>query len=224
MAPLPDPLAEFKALPEEVRQHILDTNADDYTIGYNWWEDLYENFTSDMHDIGIKVDKIEFSGFCSQGDGASFTGRVDGWIHFLNNHMPDLKREHREFLMRKASFTMDRRSIRYCHSMTVSGDLQLGGEFDLIDPDWLALSPYQDQLRSAVWAVQMKDFDYIDIERQIESSFRAHMDDLYSQLEAQHDYLRSDERVLGWLIDIDRLDEEVAAAVSLFSEEAHSDT
>lgn len=42
--------------------------------GYDWWESIEEDLRSDMDAIGFTVDKMYFSGFWSQGDGACFTG------------------------------------------------------------------------------------------------------------------------------------------------------
>jgi len=51
-------------------EHILD---------YAWWENLYADFTDGCAALCVQVDDITFSGFHSQGDGAAFTGRV--YVH-----------------------------------------------------------------------------------------------------------------------------------------------
>lgn len=42
----------------------------------NWWDDIYDEFNQVMEYLGFDLDNDEpcFSGFASQGDGASFTG------------------------------------------------------------------------------------------------------------------------------------------------------
>ena len=42
----------------------------------NWWSDIYDEFNQIMEYLGFDLDENEpcFSGFASQGDGASFTG------------------------------------------------------------------------------------------------------------------------------------------------------
>ena len=44
----------------------------------NWWDCTYENYKTDQDLIaqGFVIDKINFSGFCSQGDGACWQGKV----------------------------------------------------------------------------------------------------------------------------------------------------
>lgn len=54
---------------------------------YEWWEYTYEMWTDALKQIGFENAKIAFSGFSSQGDGASFTADVDkeALITFLSN-------------------------------------------------------------------------------------------------------------------------------------------
>ena len=44
---------------------------------YDWWEAVYEDFGRVAKILGfdVELNNVSFSGFCSQGDGASFTGR-----------------------------------------------------------------------------------------------------------------------------------------------------
>jgi len=46
-------------------------------MDYEWWEGVYEMVIEDGKEKGFYIDKIFFSGFHSQGDGASWTGQVD---------------------------------------------------------------------------------------------------------------------------------------------------
>ena len=46
-------------------------------MDYEWWEGVYEMAKEDGKEKGFYIDKIFFSGFSSQGDGASWTGQVD---------------------------------------------------------------------------------------------------------------------------------------------------
>lgn len=42
-----------------------------------WWEPIEEGFTEDLKELGFSDINIRFNGFWSQGDGASFTARLD---------------------------------------------------------------------------------------------------------------------------------------------------
>ena len=45
-------------------------------MDYEWWDCIYDDAKAYLHALGYVNVKIVFSGFCCQGDGASFTG---GW-------------------------------------------------------------------------------------------------------------------------------------------------
>ena len=49
----------------------------------DWWDCTYSDFKERMTAIGIEVDRMYFSGFWSQGDGACFEGSVSDWRLFL---------------------------------------------------------------------------------------------------------------------------------------------
>lgn len=49
----------------------------------DWWQPIYDAFADEMRLKGIRVARMFFSGFSSQGDGACFVGRVDDWSLFL---------------------------------------------------------------------------------------------------------------------------------------------
>lgn len=54
-----------------------------YNFEYDWWDYLEQDFTDRMAAEGVRVDRILFSLSYSQGDHASFVGRVDVsmWMH-----------------------------------------------------------------------------------------------------------------------------------------------
>jgi len=61
----------------------------EYTLDYEWWENLYEDFTTDCAALGVRVDDITFNGFHSQGDGVAFVGRVYvyEWMEQKGHHI-----------------------------------------------------------------------------------------------------------------------------------------
>src|SRR5574344_2175204 len=79
----------------------------------------HENFKEQMKEIGVHVEKIYFSGFCSQGDGACFNGRVTDWSKFLEAvGKPDLLEHATEHDLRLSWASEG----RYSHSRSVSFD------------------------------------------------------------------------------------------------------
>ena len=62
----------FEELSPEAQEKALDNNRD-LNIDYDGWEDgVTEGFKEDMKEIGIDDIEINYTGFNSQGDGASF--------------------------------------------------------------------------------------------------------------------------------------------------------
>lgn len=63
----------FEELSPDAQENALE-NSRDINVDYDGWEDgVTEGFKEDMREIGIDDIEISFSGFYSQGDGASFT-------------------------------------------------------------------------------------------------------------------------------------------------------
>ena len=63
----------FDELSPEAQENALDNNRD-INVDYDGWEDgVTETFKEEMSEIGIDDITISYSGFYSQGDGASFT-------------------------------------------------------------------------------------------------------------------------------------------------------
>jgi hypothetical protein len=67
----------------EFLEKVLDKNRDINTdMGIDWWDFVYDDCIEKLKSLGYYNIDIRFSGFYSQGDGASFTGNVDvlEWI------------------------------------------------------------------------------------------------------------------------------------------------
>ena len=63
----------FEELSPEAKKKAIQ-NHYDININYDGWSDgVIEGFKEDMAEIGIEDPEVQFSGFYSQGDGASFT-------------------------------------------------------------------------------------------------------------------------------------------------------
>jgi len=95
-----------------------------------WYEGITEGFEERGIERGFDIDDVQWSGFGSQGDGASWTGQVD-LVPFLQYHLkpedPDYTRYmilieliQNGFAARK--FEVSRNSHRYNHEMTMALD------------------------------------------------------------------------------------------------------
>jgi len=170
----------------------------DINVQHNWYDSIYESFRDDMLAHGIKVDEIFFSGFWSQGDGACFEGSVYDWELFLQSIGYD-----NPALIQLAtdnwSTTVKHRGHYYHENCT-----RFDHEWHLPEPDGnladeLFIDYYSrylpDDVRGMVWISMLKTVDYSKLEEHIEDAFRDHMRTLYCTLEAEYEYLTSDEVV-----------------------------
>ncbi|MDM0116876.1 hypothetical protein QTI66_32640 [Variovorax sp. J22R133] len=166
---------------------------------FEWWEHLYEDFKVDCADIGIGVNDIRFSGFWSQGDGASFTGRIDNWRLFLN-HVGETDL----LLAAMASgdgdwpgwtFKIERRASghNYCHEHSVDANFDLD-PCNVIDAE-------KDPVRHHAFQQLLERIEYRVLEEQYIEACRALMRELYHDLEEEHDYLTSDDKVVEIILD-----------------------
>ena len=71
-------LHSFDELDKAAREKAL-VEYSDLNVGFDWWNDQYDDFVGLCSYLGIVVDKqsIRFSGFYSQGDGSTFNATVD---------------------------------------------------------------------------------------------------------------------------------------------------
>lgn len=80
-------LYEFGELSEDVQDGIISKYLQDLP---GWWsDDVEERIRNEAASIGIKDFDLSWSGFWSQGDGLSFTGRLDfkNWFYILTERL-----------------------------------------------------------------------------------------------------------------------------------------
>lgn len=64
---------KFSELSDSAKRKAIDKLSDGW-LDYEWWDSVYDDAKRAGKILGLEVDEIFFSGFWSQGDGASFTG------------------------------------------------------------------------------------------------------------------------------------------------------
>lgn len=68
----------FVELSDEAKEYAIEkVRHSDWYLSYNWWEYAYEDAKTIANLMGWSIDKIYFSGFWSQGDGACFEGSLE---------------------------------------------------------------------------------------------------------------------------------------------------
>lgn len=118
---------EFEELSDKAKHHAIHLYGEPPD---DWYECVYDRFKEEGFAKGFYIDEIQFSGFSSQGDGASWTGRVHlmPFIeHFVTHEHPEFSRYTvlMELLRNDwvdPSMGVSRRSFYYCHSGTMSYD------------------------------------------------------------------------------------------------------
>lgn len=175
----------------------------------DWWRFCYDEKREDWLEIGLDVPakQMFFSGFASQGDGACFDDCTIDWEKFwpqltgkyyflarFKQHLPQPELHH---------------SGRYSHEYSVSislDDPYSYAETEMVDtaikqrfprmPDYTQ-SVYRDHYE--IWdslADRYQDRfvqELAELETELQELLRDKMRDLYAALEAEYDYLTSDE-------------------------------
>ena len=161
----------------------------DINIDHDWWDGVYDCFTEKMKEAGVHVEDIQFSGFWSQGDGASFNGSVEDWKLFFEKHdlskYPVFVKLH-EVGGLSASW---KSHGGYCHEHTVSFGVD-AEDFWVCVNDHDELSEAVSIAYSAIVTEQFQDF-----EKDISEILKGYMRELYKELEQEYEYLTSDEQV-----------------------------
>lgn len=163
----------------------------------DWWDSTYDDFKERMKTIGIEVDRMYFSGFWSQGDGACFEGSVTDWDLFLRSlgYTDKVLIQH---AMDHFSFSVEH-SGYYCHENCTRFSADLCTPDSAADEDFAErygpLLWDADDVRTKAWLALLNKYDSIELEDEFEEVFKDYMRQLYKNLEAEYDYLTSDEAV-----------------------------
>jgi hypothetical protein len=186
----------FDELSQEAKQNAINNNRD-AEVDFDWWDPIIEEFEKNMEEIGMKEVKCEFSGFYSQGDGASFTGWVADNKKFLESiGINPFKSQKRTLSSEKFEVAfidfcdriyikINRDSSRYFHHNTVSAEVELDSSEDEIELD-LGLG--------AIVTLQVQEL-CDKIQPGITEWAREKSKNLYRELEKCYEDLTSDEGI-----------------------------
>jgi hypothetical protein len=175
-------------------------------MDYEWWEGVYEMAITDGYEKGFCIDKIYFSGFCSQGDGASWIGQVD-IRQWLEENLPDsIGLSAWCQLIQEGVISMhlkvEANNTHYCHEST----MQFG---EVVDDTDVFEDDYTMQKESIFKGMEIQHlFDIIEsdnncpikstegIEQAIAESAKDYARNIYSRLREEYEYLCSEEMML----------------------------
>jgi len=124
-------------------------NPENYQPYYGWHEFVFDDAKAIAKIIGIEIDDIRYSGFWSQGDGASFTGYYgyakgaaaaireyaprDTELHAIADKLAHVQRKH--FYALQAAIAQ---FGRYVHEMSMSVDVDRGDGKEFATGDYVS--------------------------------------------------------------------------------------
>jgi hypothetical protein len=179
------------------RDILLEKYRDVLVDSWDWSEERVAEWRATLKDRGIYNPRINFSGFWSQGDGASFTGSVDNPEKFLQDHFPD-QTKYLQWAARRGcvSISLSRDHVcRYYHERSVV----VVCEFDYY-PDVYESGPDPLEIATAEVYLKLAREELNNLQSSIEDLFVSWMREIYKSLEDEYEDLTSDEAVWDWIL------------------------
>ena len=174
-------------------------------MDYEWWEGTYEMAKEDGKEKGFYIDKIYFSGFCSQGDGASWTGQVDV-RQWLETNVPDsiglsawCQLIQEDIISKHVK--VEANNAHYCHESTMSFQ-DVWDETGVEDDYQMQLpSIFKGMTIANLFDIIATDTDciYKDVDgitQAITESGKDYARDIYQRLREEYEYLCSEEMMI----------------------------
>jgi hypothetical protein len=201
----------FDELSDRLKEEAIEANSD-INVYDDWHENVIEEFHQDLAKMGVEEVDVQYSGFYSQGDGASFTGKVVdtklfltktlGMTQYSNEELDELPTAVKE----KANGFIDSLAIafnrkygsRYYHEKTCQADtlceILNNAFYDEEYPD--GKIHFTDRVLTGAPIVFMDlDHEVSKIDDAAEEWRSDQCRELYRSLENEYDYLRSDEAI-----------------------------
>lgn len=177
-----------------------------------WWsESTTEYHQEQLRSFGLSNIKIQFSGFGSQGDGASFRADVQDMPTFLTHitGREDSWPVWRTFANKGLLRVKIETSGHYCHEYTMNVSIDVDRiEFALDyeddnDPMYHIHKTWDDTIDA-----ELKDFDI-----ELTDWCRSYARQIFRELEDEYDYLVSDEAVIETLVANEITEDEEVALI-----------
>ena len=172
----------FDELSEKAKEKAIE-NRRYWNVEYNWWSHVYDWFKDTYPQY--EDCEISFSGFSSQGDGASFTFRLDSayfekWVEALD--IPEWKKA--VLVHYTPQFYGKRNTHHYSHKFTITTDF----DFEAFSWRWKNINEFKLEMYG----------EFLEV---LQSEVYTHCDELYRTLESDYDYFISDECIIEGMED-----------------------
>jgi len=186
----------FRELPPEAQKRAIDdVRHNEYYPGDFYAEDTIEQFVEDIKKEGweLDTDDVQYSGFWSQGDGASFDAKLDVYdylnFHCLTDKFPLITKLTTDGPYVWGKTETNSYSNHYCHERTRY--FQIDGESE---DTWISDGGITEDQLPAVRA------EMEALEKDIEARRLDLCQKLYRDLESEYDSLMSDESITDFII------------------------
>ena len=204
---------KFAELDRKVQEKLLQAEAE--ALDYEWWDCTEEDYKEQGKERGFDIEKMFFSGFCSQGDGASWVGTVD-ITRFLAHHLKPENPQFAQYTILQelvagswvdtyAKITANR---RYSHEYTM--------RCDGIDADVVGGTLHEGVLQGADTEVLYNSIDGDNMLAELADWILEEAQDYarkyYKSLEQEYYYLTGEECLAERDLDYDEDGEELADA------------
>ena len=158
-------------------------------LDYEWWGGVYQDAAAILKILGFTSVDIRFTGFSQQGDGASFAGHYGaaaGWRESLGRYeLPDSE----VFAIAEA---LDAMQARYDGRLTATVERDRYGYSRYCHEGTMAVSLYDEGGDGDV--PEADEAEFLELARRLARW-------IYDQLEAEWNYLESDECVASVIAD-----------------------
>lgn len=167
---------KFNELNAEQKEKAIEEYRDINVDSDDWNEAVKEQYYEELSTVGFSGIDSAYSGFWSQGDGASFTASNVDIEKFLRSMKcwTYYRPLHKAITDSLISAKVIRTTHQYCHENTTQAEIQ---------GDWyIDMSPIQEKL-------------YAELAAYIDNYITAKGKAYYQSLEKEYEYLTSDEQV-----------------------------
>jgi hypothetical protein len=188
-----------------ITEKLLDKHRD-INVQDTWWDSVYEDWVAKLIDLGMNLtaSDIQFSGFWSQGDGASFECRLvlDTFLekHGLAEKYPAVMywAKQEQLTARMTRFTRSH-SHQYCVHFESEESIYIDGQA-------LEEGDLREAVAEAMYEKLSTEMD--GLEEDVNDTCRGYMQEIYSALEEEYEHLTSDEVITEYLEENEIFDDE----------------
>lgn len=200
----------FDQLSDKLKEEAIERNRD-INVYDDWHDFMIDDFHQNLAEDGVEVGDVNYSGFYSQGDGASFTGEVTDMKHFLvktlgmkqfsDEELEDLPEDIKEKVqgfIDTLTISFNRKNSRYYHENSCEANTWS----EIVRSSYYEDDYPEDKIYLTNRVLVGDPIVFMDLAQEEDKIDQAAEDwrldkcrKLYRDLEKEYDYLRSDEAV-----------------------------